>query len=33
MSYGRKDYFWGVAPEKSVFGELQTPFNEDGSKG
>jgi len=31
MSYGRKDYFWGVAPEKSVFGELQTPYNEDGS--
>jgi len=30
MGYGRKDYFWGVAPEKSVFGELQTPFNEDG---
>lgn len=26
MAYGRKDYFWGVAPEKPVFGELQTPF-------
>lgn len=31
MAYGRKDYFWGVAPEKSVFGELQTPYNEDSS--
>lgn len=26
MAYGRKDYFWGVAPDKSVFGELQTPW-------
>lgn len=26
MSYGRKDYFWGIAPEKPVFGELQTSF-------
>jgi hypothetical protein len=26
MAYGRKDYFWGMAPEKSVFGELQTPY-------
>lgn len=26
MTYGRKDYFWGVAPEKSVFGELQTQW-------
>lgn len=32
MAYGRKDYFWGVAPEKSVFGELQTPFNEPGKR-
>ena len=31
MSYGRKDYFWGVAPEKSVFGELQTPIFENDS--
>ena len=27
MAYGRKDYFWGVAPDKSVFGEQQTPWN------
>lgn len=27
MSYGRKDYFWGVAPEKSVFGELQNNWS------
>lgn len=26
MAYGRKDYFWGMAPEKPVFGELQTSF-------
>ncbi|GAH21451.1 unnamed protein product [marine sediment metagenome] len=31
MAYGRKDYFWGVAPEKSVFGELQTPVVHTGS--
>ena len=31
MSYGRKDYFWGVAPEKSVFGENQTPWFETDS--
>jgi len=28
MAYGRKDYFWGMAPEKPVFGELQTSFVE-----
>ena len=27
MAYGRKDYFWGVAPEKPVFGELQDMWN------
>jgi len=27
MAYGRKDYFWGMAPEKPVFGELQTSYN------
>jgi len=26
MAYGRKDYFWGVAPEQSVFGELQNAY-------
>ena len=31
MGYGRKDYFWGVAPEKSTFGELQNPFVHTGS--
>lgn len=28
MAYGRKDYFWGMAPEKSVFGELQIQWQE-----
>jgi hypothetical protein len=28
MAYGRKDYFWGMAPEKAVYGELQTPYVE-----
>jgi len=28
MAYGRKDYFWGMAPEKPVFGELQASYAE-----
>lgn len=32
MSHGRKDYFWGVAPEKSVFGELQEAFTKTAAK-
>ena len=28
MSYGHKDWWVGVAPEKSIFGELQVAFTE-----